>query len=110
MAASLAAQDLGSKLIHIEAGVRDFDLAVPEEGTRIKIDAMSDYLLAPSDFCKMCRKYEQGRGRVDVTGNLIVDVCKKLSSLATKPVGLDLPENFVLLTMHRPENVMSLSS
>ena len=105
MAASLAAQELGSKLIHIEAGVRDFDLAVPEEGTRIKIDAMSDYLLAPSDFCKMCLKYEQVRGRVDVTGNLIVDVCKKLSRIATKPDGLILPENFVLLTMHRPENV-----
>ncbi|MGA9744815.1 MAG: UDP-N-acetylglucosamine 2-epimerase (non-hydrolyzing) [Nitrososphaeraceae archaeon] len=105
MAASLAAQELGCKLIHIEAGVRDFDLAVPEEGTRIKIDSMSDYLLAPSDFCKMCLKYEQVRGRVDVTGNLIVDVCKKLSRVATKPTGLDLPEDFVLLTMHRPENV-----
>ena len=43
--------ELGCKLIHIEAGVRDFDLAVPEERTRIKIDSMSDYLLAPSDFC-----------------------------------------------------------
>ena len=66
---------------------------------------MSDYLLAPSDFCKMCLKDEQVRGRVDVTGNLIVDVCKKLSRVATKPTGLDLPEDFVLLTMHRPENV-----
>ena len=60
MAASLAAQELGSKLIHVEAGVRDFDLAVPEEGIRIKIDAMSDYLLPPSDFCKMCLKYRAG--------------------------------------------------
>ena len=66
---------------------------------------MSDYLLAPSDFSKMCLKYEQVKGRVDVTGNLIVDVCKKLSKVATKPAGLDLPDQFVLLTMHRPENV-----
>ena len=78
MAASLAAEELGIRLIHIEAGVRDFDLAVPEEITRIKIDSMSDYLLAPSDFSKMCLKYEQVKGRVDVTGNLIVDVCKKV--------------------------------
>jgi UDP-N-acetylglucosamine 2-epimerase (non-hydrolysing) len=105
MAASLAAEELGCRLIHIEAGVRDFDLAVPEEITRIKIDSMSDYLLAPSDFSKMCLKYEQVKGRVDVTGNLIVDVCKKLSKVATKPAGLDLPDDFVLLTMHRPENV-----
>jgi UDP-N-acetylglucosamine 2-epimerase (non-hydrolysing) len=105
MAAALASNELGCKLIHVEAGVRDFDLAVPEEITRIKIDAMSDYLLAPSEFCSMCLKYEQVRGRVDVTGNLIVDVCKKLSKIAKKPAGLDLPDNFVLLTMHRPENV-----
>jgi UDP-N-acetylglucosamine 2-epimerase len=105
MAAALASNELGCKLIHVEAGVRDFDLAVPEEITRIKIDAMSDYLLAPSEFCSMCLKYERVRGRVDVTGNLIVDVCKKLSKIAKKPAGLDLPDNFVLLTMHRPENV-----
>jgi UDP-N-acetylglucosamine 2-epimerase len=105
MAAALASNHLGCKLIHVEAGVRDFDLAVPEEITRIKIDAMSDYLLAPSEFCKMCLKYEQVKGRVDFTGNLIVDVCRKLSKTAKKPAGLDLPDNFVLLTMHRPENV-----
>jgi UDP-N-acetylglucosamine 2-epimerase (non-hydrolysing) len=105
MAAALASSQLGCKLIHIEAGVRDFDLAVPEEITRIKIDAMSDYLLAPSEFCKMCLKYEQVKGRVDFTGNLIVDVCRKLSKTAKKPAGLDLPDTFVLLTMHRPENV-----
>jgi UDP-N-acetylglucosamine 2-epimerase len=105
MAASLAAKELGSTLIHIEAGIRDFDLAVPEEGIRIKIDSMSDLLLPPSDFCKTCLMYENPPGRVEVTGNLIVDVCKKLSKVATKPVGLDLPSNFVLLTMHRPENV-----
>jgi UDP-N-acetylglucosamine 2-epimerase len=105
LAASQAAKQLGCKLIHIEAGIRDFDSAVPEEITRIKIDALSDYLLAPSEFCKVCLGYEQVRGRIDVTGNLIVDVCRKLSKLASKPKHLDIPENFVLLTMHRPENV-----
>ena len=82
----IGSRGVGCRLIHIEAGVRDFDLAVPEEITRIKIDSMSDYLLAPSDFSKMCLKYEQVKGRVDVTGNLIVDVCKKLSKVATKPL------------------------
>jgi UDP-GlcNAc3NAcA epimerase len=105
MAAALAAKELGSRLIHIEAGVRDFDLAVPEESTRIKIDAMADLLLAPSDFCQMCLGYENVRGRVLVTGNLIVDVCRKLADVASNVPGIDLPELFVLLTMHRPENV-----
>jgi UDP-N-acetylglucosamine 2-epimerase len=105
LAASLAAKKLDCKLIHVEAGIRDFDLAVPEEITRIRIDAMSDLLLAPSEFCKMCLNDEDIQGRVSVTGNLIVDVCRKLSKIATKPTGVDLPDDFVLLTMHRPENV-----
>jgi len=109
MAAALAAKQMGTDLIHIEAGVRDFDLAVPEEITRIKIDSMSDYLLAPSDFCKMCLSYESVKGQVDVTGNLIVDVCRKLANSAVKPEGLELPQEFVLLTMHRPENVDDVS-
>jgi len=105
MAAALAAKRLGCKLIHIEAGVRDFDLAVPEEPLRIKIDSMSELLLAPSEFCKTCLGYEQVRGKVLVTGNLIVDVCKKLSKIATRPSGVNLPKDYILLTMHRPENV-----
>lgn len=105
MAAALAAKDLGSRLIHLEAGVRDFDLAVPEESTRIKIDAMADLLLAPSDFCQMCLRYENVGGRVLAPGNLIVDVCRKLSEQAVPIPGLELPKRFILLTMHRPENV-----
>jgi len=105
MAAALAAKNLGCKLVHIEAGVRDFDLAVPEEPLRIKIDSMSDLLLAPSEFCKTCLGYEQVRGKVLVTGNLIVDVCKKLSKVAIPPSGVNLPKDYILLTMHRPENV-----
>src|SRR5262245_6380917 len=38
MAGALAAKEIGSKLIHVEAGVRDFDLNVPEEVIRIYID------------------------------------------------------------------------
>jgi UDP-N-acetylglucosamine 2-epimerase len=105
MAAALVAKELACKLIHVEAGVRDFDMAVPEEITRIRIDSLSDYLLAPSEFCRTCLTYEKIKGRVDVTGNLIVDVCKKLSRIAKKPSNLYLPDDFVLLTMHRPENV-----
>ena len=104
MAVALAAKELDSTLIHIEAGVRDFDLAVPEESIRIKIDAMADLLLAPSDFCQMCLRYENVHGQVAVTGNLIVDMCTKLAEAPTSPPGLDLREPFVLLTVHRPEN------
>ena len=84
MAATLAAEQINSKLIHIEAGVRDFDLAVPEESIRIYIDSKAEYLYSPSEFCSTVLTYEQIKGQVYTTGNLIVDVCKKLYGIAMK--------------------------
>jgi UDP-N-acetylglucosamine 2-epimerase len=84
MAAALAAEQMGSKLIHIEAGVRDFDLAVPEESIRIYIDSKSDYMFAPSDFCHTVLTYENTIGEIFTSGNLIADVCKNLSDIARK--------------------------
>lgn len=84
MAATLAAEQINSKLIHIEAGVRDFDLAVPEESIRIYIDSKAEYLYSPSEFCSTVLTYEQIKGQVYTTGNLIADVCKKLYGIAMK--------------------------
>jgi UDP-GlcNAc3NAcA epimerase len=119
MAAALAAEQIKCKLIHMEAGIRDFDLAVPEESIRIHIDSKSDYLFTPSDLCSTVLTYEQIRGQVHTTGNLIVDVCKRLYRVAMESdytdnherkgenlEGAKLTENedFLLLTIHRPEN------
>jgi UDP-N-acetylglucosamine 2-epimerase len=106
MAAALAAEDIKSKIIHVEAGVRDFDLHVPEEPLRIRIDEMSDYLFSPSNFCTTVLSYENTRGKIFTTGNLIVDVCKELSSIAiSKKLPASIPQEYLLLTLHRPENV-----
>jgi UDP-N-acetylglucosamine 2-epimerase len=108
MAAALAAREIKSKLIHIEAGVRDFDSAVPEEPIRIHIDAMSDYLFSPSELCKTVLTYEDIKGDVFFTGNLIVDVCRRLSELAMHQNDVDDDNKeqgeYLLLTIHRPEN------
>lgn len=106
MAAALVAKETKSKIIHIEAGVRDYDYKVPEEHLRIKIDEMASFLFAPSDLCKSNLLYEQITGTVYNEGNLIVDVCKELSLIAAKLAPKDdIPSEFLLLTIHRPENV-----
>ncbi len=106
MATALIAKEINSKIIHLEAGVRDFDYQVPEEELRIKIDEMANYLFAPSDLCRSILSYEKVTGEVYITGNLIVDVCKKLSNFAyNMPLKNGLPSEFLLLTIHRPENV-----
>jgi len=105
MAAALAAYEAKSKIIHLEAGIRDFDIAVPEESIRIKIDEMASHLFAPSEFCRSVLSYENVTGDVYVTGNLIVDVCLRLSRIAaSRELPIDLPTEFLLLTIHRPEN------
>lgn len=106
MAAALAADEIKSKLIHVEAGVRDFDMHVPEEPLRIRIDEMSEYLFSPSSFCTTVLSYENIKGKVFTSGNLVVDVCKNLSNIASnKSLPQSVPKEFLLLTLHRPENV-----
>lgn len=105
MAAALAAKKINSKIIHLEAGVRDFDYTVPEEPLRIQIDEWANYLFAPSEFCKTVLSYENVTGEIFNKGNLIVDVCKELSKAADKyHLREGIPSEFLLLTIHRPEN------
>jgi UDP-N-acetylglucosamine 2-epimerase len=106
LAGALAAKDCGCTLVHIEAGLRCFDLLVPEERTRMRIDSISDYLYAPTDLAKTFLRYEQIEENVFTTGNLIVDVCKRLSDEVDASYSDEnLPSDYVLLTVHRQENV-----
>ena len=77
-----------------------------EEKNRTKIDSISDYLLAPTEVNKVFLKFEGiPEDKISVTGNLIVDVCKKYSSQFTLEKFERLPINYILLTLHRQENV-----
>jgi UDP-N-acetylglucosamine 2-epimerase (non-hydrolysing) len=106
LAGALAAKEIGSTLVHIEAGLRCFDLSVPEERARIQIDSISDYLFPPTELTKTFLSYEQIENNVTITGNLVVDVCRRLANVAEQNgTRQDLPDRYLLLTMHRQENV-----
>jgi UDP-N-acetylglucosamine 2-epimerase len=106
LAGAFAAKEIGSTLVHIEAGLRCFDLSVPEERTRIQIDSISDYLFPPTELAKTFLSYEQIENNVTITGNLVVDVCRRLANIAKQNgTHQDLPDRYLLLTMHRQENV-----
>lgn len=105
LAGALAAKQVGSTLVHIEAGLRCFDLSVPEERARIEIDSASDYLFPPTEIARTFLSYEQIEENVFVTGNLVVDVCRRLAEAADEHGRQDLPSEYLLLTMHRQENV-----
>jgi UDP-N-acetylglucosamine 2-epimerase (non-hydrolysing) len=106
LAGALAAKEIGSTLVHIEAGLRCFDLSVPEERARIQIDSISDHLFPPTELTKTFLSYEQIEKNVTITGNLVVDVCRRLANVAEQNgTHRDLPDRYLLLTMHRQENV-----
>jgi UDP-N-acetylglucosamine 2-epimerase (non-hydrolysing) len=106
LAGALAAKEIGSKVVHIEAGLRCFDLSVPEERARIQIDSIADYLFPPTELARTFLYYEQIEKNVIVTGNLVVDVCRRLAKLSEEyGRHQDLPDKYLLLTMHRQENV-----
>lgn len=105
LAGTLAAKEVGSTVVHIEAGLRCFDMNVPEELARIQIDSVSDYLFPPTELARTFLSYEQIEKNVYVTGNLIVDVCKRLADVVEQHNRDDLPSEYLLLTMHRQDNV-----
>jgi UDP-N-acetylglucosamine 2-epimerase len=106
LAGALAAKQNGCTIIHIEAGLRCFDMLVPEERARIQIDSVSNVLFPPTELARTFLQYEGIVDNVFTTGNLIVDVCKRLSEDADLSQGdRHLPSDYLLLTMHRQENV-----
>jgi UDP-N-acetylglucosamine 2-epimerase len=104
LAGALAGRDTKTKIIHLEAGLRSFDLRMPEERNRMMVDKISDYLFCPSTLSREFLRLEGIKNNVFVTGNLIVDVSKKISKVKLRN-NRESYKNYILLTLHRAENV-----
>jgi UDP-N-acetylglucosamine 2-epimerase len=102
LAGALAAKDANCVLIHIEAGLRNFNQRFVEESNRVHIDSISDHLLAPTKLAGLFLKYENIHDNVSVTGNLIVDVCRKYAENLEGSPGKNFPSEYLLLTLHKP--------
>jgi UDP-N-acetylglucosamine 2-epimerase (non-hydrolysing) len=107
--AALAANATNTPLVHIEAGLRSFDRAMPEEHNRIVTDVLSDLCCAPTEVSR-ANLLDSGipDDRIAVTGNTVVEAVNTL--LPTERAhylsrhGVS-PAGYVLATFHRPENV-----
>ena len=110
IACCLVAVKLGIKTAHLEAGLRSFDRAMPEEINRILTDQISDLLLTPSaDGDENLRKEGIPESRIKRVGNAMIDsllehVERAKSLEVHKEYGVERG-NYGLLTMHRPSNV-----
>ena len=110
LAAALAAAQQRVPVAHVEAGMRSFDRAMPEEVNRVVTDHLSALLLCSSQSAVEHVRREGVVGAVELVGDVMVDVARLFAPLArgrTEPLtrlGIE-PGAFLLITAHRAGTV-----
>ena len=110
IACSLTAKKLHIKVVHVEAGLRSFDIEMPEEVNRILTDRISDYLFVTEKSGLENLKHEGVPDKkVFFVGNVMIDSLIYYLPKADKSeihykLGISKGE-YVLITLHRPSNV-----
>ena len=115
LAGALVARKMNIPVAHIEAGLRSYNMRMPEEVNRILTDRISDLLFCPTEQA-MRNLEKEGFGGFDLKMILTGDIMKDSVSFFKKRLGEDaeglkrlgLEEgSFVLATIHRQENTES---
>ncbi len=109
LAGALAASKLLIPVIHVEAGLRSFNKAMPEEQNRILTDHLSDILFIPTQTAVTNLKNEGITEGVHLVGDVMYDGILHFSKIAKEKSTileeLNIHENdFFLCTIHRAEN------
>jgi UDP-N-acetylglucosamine 2-epimerase (non-hydrolysing) len=106
----LAAVKAGFRVAHVEAGLRAFDMSMPEEINRRVVDHISHHLFAPTPSAVRNLQEERVLGRVFLTGDLHVATLKRWLPIAEERsrvlerLGLG-GVRYAVVTLHRAENV-----
>ena len=110
MAAAIVAAKLRIPVAHVEAGLRSFDRAMPEEVNRLVTDALADLLLTPSaDADENLRREGVPDQKIFRVGNIMIDTLEKHLPHARferveERFGLERG-GYAVVTLHRPSNV-----
>ncbi|HKC88569.1 MAG TPA: UDP-N-acetylglucosamine 2-epimerase (non-hydrolyzing) [Blastocatellia bacterium] len=110
IACALVASKLNVRIAHVEAGLRSFDRAMPEEINRVLTDQLADLLLTPSaDADANLLREGIPIERIVRVGNVMIDTLFQQIERARNSTILDelelRPREFAALTLHRPANV-----
>lgn len=111
LAGALAANAADLPLLHVEAGLRSFDRRMPEEHNRVLIDHIADLCCAPTHLAVThLRREGLPEHRIALTGNTIVEATTRAlpepdAQLAILRQTGVREDEYVLATVHRPENV-----
>jgi UDP-N-acetylglucosamine 2-epimerase (non-hydrolysing) len=105
-AAALVCAKLFVPVGHVEAGLRSFDRAMPEEVNRVVTDHLSDVLFTPSADGDTNLLHEGiAPDKIHLVGNVVIDTLIRLLPQAMEQPQNGVPEQFALVTLHRPSNV-----
>jgi len=101
---------LGTRLAHVEAGLRSGDWSMPEEVNRVLTDQLADLLLLPSEDARGNLVREGiAETRIAFVGNVMIDTLRQqlpAALAAGTPARLGVePGRYVVCTLHRPSNV-----
>ena len=110
LAGALAAAKVRIPVAHVEAGLRSFNRAMPEEINRVVTDHISDRLFCPVEAARRQLGDEGIAQNVEVVGDVMYDMLLRVrSKLGTRArellpyLGVS-PQNYVLVTVHRASN------
>jgi len=108
LSTALAAVKLHLPFAHVEAGLRSYDMHMPEEVNRVIADHCSQVLFAPTDGAGL-NLINEGitHDKIYIVGNTVVDAVQQHMKIAEKKSMVELPNEYALLTLHRAENVDS---
>jgi UDP-N-acetylglucosamine 2-epimerase (non-hydrolysing) len=111
LAGGLAAAKLQIPVVHVEAGCRSFNRAMPEELNRVLVDHLSTLLCAPDAAAVSHLRAEGIAGpRVALVGSTGVDACVRARPLAARSTLLERlglgPGGYLACTLHRAENTV----
>jgi UDP-GlcNAc3NAcA epimerase len=110
LAGALAGAQRGVPVVHVEAGMRSFDRAMPEELNRVLTDHMSELLLCASETAAENLRKESAHGRIELVGDVMIDVAFKWRTAGAANsealAGFEIEAgDYLLLTAHRAGNV-----
>lgn len=110
MACSIVAKKLNTKVAHVEAGIRSWDLTMPEEINRMVTDALADYYFTTTEMANQNLRNTGAREeQIFFVGNVMIDTLLANIHRFQKPAIIDSLQlkacNCLMLTLHRPANV-----
>lgn len=106
LAGARAAVACSVPLVHIEAGLRSYDLSMPEEHARVEVDRLAALLLCPDERSAATLGREDVAGTAVVVGDVMADATLRLAPIARERVAPPHPPgSYAVATVHRQANV-----